>query len=283
MTGLRPLSIGEILDGAFSIYRRHFVVLVTTTGLLTLPGTLLQVPFPFLAAIVGMLCSYLAAIALTVQTSEALLGGRPDLASAVAMAARRLLPVTGALIVMMLALGLVSAPLAGAVFYVARLWAPDRSGLGVGSYLAILALLAALAAVPPSYFAMRWFAVLQVMVLEPTRHFLRRSAVLANGALTKISVVWFVGFLIALVPGALVGGGQGVVLAMVREGMLPDAALFAALALAWIVSALTSSLLIALVTVLYYDQRVRKDGLDVELAVSRAIAPASAVPQPAGT
>ena len=34
---LRPLSIGEILDGAFTIYRRNFVLLVVTSALLFAP------------------------------------------------------------------------------------------------------------------------------------------------------------------------------------------------------------------------------------------------------
>ncbi|HEU0079725.1 MAG TPA: hypothetical protein VFQ76_18850, partial [Longimicrobiaceae bacterium] len=38
---LRPLSFGEILDGAFALYRRNFVVFVTTALVPLLPGVLL--------------------------------------------------------------------------------------------------------------------------------------------------------------------------------------------------------------------------------------------------
>jgi hypothetical protein len=282
MTGLRPLSIGEILDGAFSIYRRHFVVLLTTAGVLTLPGVLLQVEYPLIAAILSVVGGGVGMIAITLQASDALLGGKPDLASTVSAGFKRLIPVWLKVFAMSLLLGLVTVPLIGGVVVAARAWMPERSGLDVVTYIGIVALLAVLAAIPPSYLALRWFAVAQIAILEPTRHFLRRSSVLSHGALTKISVVWSVGFLLALVPGAIIGGGQGVVTVMVREGVLPTAALIATLAVGWIVSALTTVFLTVLLTLLYYDQRVRKDGLDVELAVSRAVAP-SAVPQPAGT
>jgi len=167
------------------------------------------------------------------------------------------------------------------VFLAARLWAPDRSGLGVGSYIALIATLAMLAAVPPSYLGLRWFAVIQVAVLEQTRHVLRRSATLARGAMMKISTVWLVGFFIAGIPSALAGGGAGVVTVMVRQGLISEAVLIPAIALGWLVSGITTAFMAVLLTVLYYDQRVRKDGLDVELAVSRAVAPP--VPQAAGT
>lgn len=281
MTGLRPLSIGEILDGAFSIYRRNFVVMVTTAAALTLPGTLLQAAFPAVGSILTSLGTVIALVALTGETSDALLGGTPDLPSGLQVGVQRSGGALLALLVTYLAVGLISAPLLGGIWYVGVMMQPERSGLTLTSYLLLIAVLVLLAVTVVSYFMLRWFAVMQIAVLEPTRHFLRRSAVLSHGALTKISVVWLVGTLIVGVPSTLAGIGQGVATALSDGSASGSGMLAASLALAWLISALGTPFTAALLTLLYYDQRVRKDGLDVELAVSRAVAPPLA--HPAGT
>ena len=280
MTGLRPLSIGEILGGAFSIYRRHFLVMVTMVAVLTLPGTLLQVEFPTAGALLTSLGTIVALVALTGQTSDALLGGQPELGSGVQFGLRRSGAALLAIVCTTLVVMISAMPFAGLVWYLAVTMAPDRSGLTIPMYVLLLAVPVLAAVCVLSWQMLRWFAVMQVAVLEPTRRFMRRSAVLSRGALWKISVVWLVGSLIVGVPNTLAGIGQGVATVLSEDGS-GTGLMAASLALAWAISALGTPFTAALLTLLYYDQRVRKDGLDVELAVSRAVAPP--VPQPVGT
>jgi hypothetical protein len=40
--GLRPLSIGGLLDEAFRIYRRHFLTFVTVMGVVVIPMAVLD-------------------------------------------------------------------------------------------------------------------------------------------------------------------------------------------------------------------------------------------------
>jgi hypothetical protein len=279
MTGLRPLSIGEILDGAFSIYRRHFVVMITTAGVLTLPGTLAQVAFPNAGSVLTSIGTVIALVALTGQTSDALLGGQPDLASGLQFGMRRTGAALTALLLTYLLIGLVSVPFVGIGWYVAVTMKPDQSGLSLPAFLLLMMSIVLVGVTVISYLMLRWFAVMQIAVLEPTRRFLRRSAVLSRGALWKISVVWLVGTLIVGVPSSIAGIGQGVATVMNEGGS--STLLAMSLAIGWIISTLGTPFTAALLTLLYYDQRVRKDGLDVELAVSRAVAPP--VPQPVGT
>lgn len=280
MTGLRPLSIGEILDGAFALYRRHFVVMVATVAVLTAPGTLLQVEFPTVGGLVMSIGTVIALVALTGQTSDALLGGQPELASGLMFGLRRTGAALMAIIVTSFMIILSALPFAGLAWWVGLEMAPDRSGLSVLTYILLLAVIVLAGVSVVSYLVLRWFAVMQIAVLEPTTHFMRRSAVLARGALWKISVVWLVGSLIVGVPNTLAGIGQGVATVLNEDGS-GTGLMAASLALAWVITALGTPFTAALLTLLYYDQRVRKDGLDVELAVSRAVAPP--VPHPVGT
>ncbi len=281
MTGLRPLSIGEILDGAFSIYRRNFLVMVTTTAVLLLPGALLRLVWPTIGGLVSSFGGMVALVGLTSETSVALLGGQPELARGLQVGLRR----TGAV---MLAVFLASAvvllacsPLFAGAAYIGWTMTPERSGLTVLSYLLLVMVLVLIVLVPSSWLTLRYFAVLQIAVLEPTRHFLRRSAVLSRGAFWKISVVWLVGSVIVGVPSFLVGVGEGVATVMSDQGMVGSGVFVASLVLGLLISSLGTPFTAALLTLLYYDQRVRKDGLDVELAVARVAPPV--VPTPAGT
>lgn len=128
-----------------------------------------------------------------------------------------------------------------------------------------------------SKLGVRYFAILQVVVIERTGSFLKRSAALSKGAYWKINMVWFVGSIVTAIPGKLLGVSAVPATAFATPGegltLLPST-----IVLAWVLSVLTLPYSAALMALLYYDQRVDKDGPDATVTVSSAAADTSGLP-----
>lgn len=260
---LRPLSFGEILDGAFVLYRRHFAVFFTTALLPLLPVALLWGVFGFVTGgdsavddaataltlvavypvmIVGMLLMWGA---LVHQAGQAVEGRRVDRGEAFRVAFRRMLPMLGA--------GILFTFLAGLGFLL----------LIVPGVLVMIAL----------------FAVWQAVILEGKGPLeaIGRSRELARGAWGRIFGIEVVSYIIVMIPGMLVGTVTGIAMfgAMMASGD-PDAVSgtmgwlgAVSNVLSILVSALTTPFMTAALTLLYYDRRVRTEALDLELAAER--------------
>ncbi|HEX2190137.1 MAG TPA: hypothetical protein VHG51_14615 [Longimicrobiaceae bacterium] len=260
---LRPLSFGEILDGAFVLYRRHFAVFFTTALIPLLPVALLWGAFGLVTGgtlemgnaatavafavaypvmIVGMLLMWGALVHEAGQAAE----GRPiDRAEAYRVAFRRMLPMLGAAILFTL--------LAAVGFLL----------LVVPAFLVMIAL----------------FGVWQAVILEEKGpvEAIRRSRELARGAWGRIFGIEVVSYIIVMIPGMLVGTVTGIAMfgALMASGD-PEAASgavgwFSAVnnVLSLLLSALTTPFMVAALTLLYYDRRVRTEALDLELATER--------------
>lgn len=259
---LRPLDFGEILDVAFTLYRRHFGTFFLTALLPNLPiaafwaylgsvagsgagapeevsalagvGVLLMAPYSAVAAI-------LVWAALVHQSSRAMTGGRVAVGDGYRRALSRFLPLLGAGIVAMILIGL-------------------------GFMLLI---------VPGILVAVMFFAVVQAVVIEEEGPLaaLGRSRDLARDGWVRIFGVLVVTWLIVFLPTMAVFGGLGFLAALfpgVSEGMMAGGAVNAGLqAVSVAVGALTTPYMVASLVVLYYDRRVRKEGLDLELAAER--------------
>jgi hypothetical protein len=246
---LRPLSIGEILDGSFTLYRRHFLVFYAT-GLLALAPVVLTALLvsPVLAQFLNFPFTMVLYIALVWEVSEAALGRRPAVGAGLRAGFRRFLPVCAALMVVGLLTFTLPAMLLGV-------------GVGMRSGLVILlGLLAFFFVGVPLY--LRYFAVYQLVTLEGEKRFLKRSAALARGALGKILVVAVISGIIAALPAMAVGASLGFYSSF-TAGEPPSRIGFALEVLA---TSLTAPFSVGAMTLLYYDQRVRKEGLDVTLA-----------------
>jgi uncharacterized membrane protein (Fun14 family) len=238
---LRPLSIGEILDGAFTLYRRHFLVLVGTQVAVLAPAALAG-----LASTPGANLFYvvvLAPIALggaVWQMSEAALGRDPSLASGFRVGLRRYFPM-----------------------------------LGITIAYGFLAVLGVLALIVGVFFVMVYlFAVHAVTIIERNAQTaIQRSYTLAKGAKGRIFVVTTVAGIIAFLPAFALGlatgltstvgtGAEGEPIFVEQE----ETPLVFSLRL--LVQALTAPFSAGAMTLLYYDQRVRKEGLDIEMSAS---------------
>jgi hypothetical protein len=245
-TSLRPLSVGEILDVSFTLYRRHFPTLGTIAVLCSgIPvllslyieasgGVLYNLPLTLLHYVIFTVLSSIATAATVFVVSESYLG-RP---LAARDALRRATPLLARLIICSLLLAIIVG--IGFIFF----FIPG-----------IMLLCGLLLAFP-------------TMVLEPgisPSGALSRSWSLTRGARWRMFGLLVTMALLLYVP--LVGLGA------VAAVVLPGGALGAApgtltLAVVGVVQMLLYPLLYCVLTVAYYDLRVRKEGFDLEVLAS---------------
>jgi hypothetical protein len=245
---LRPLSLGEILDTSFQVYRRHFVALVPVMLVCYGPTVLLEVfvesaggaaAHPLLALLslpVAVVLSALATGAAVFVISEGYLGQPTD----GQVALRRATPYLIRLVLASFAVGLIS---------------------GIGMLFLL---------VPGIIIACGWSVTWPAIVLESLTWDggLRRSWELTKGSRGRIFLLGLLLFVLFLVP--FIGAGMVIALIMGLAGLSGSSAIAT-------MSTLVGALLVGLVkltlypffncvlTIMYYDLRVRREGFDLEL------------------
>ncbi|MGQ0521824.1 MAG: hypothetical protein ACT4PX_11835 [Actinomycetota bacterium] len=265
---LRPLAVGEILDLAIKIYRERFAHLVKAVGVVVAPVSVLG-----------------ALIQLSLPDSESTFDGEVDELGR---------PVIESGDVWGLAAGLIAL---GLVSYVAsQLAAAASFKLVSGAYLdeepdwrrslsfatgrlgslvwltivfAVLLLLAVLACfLPGVYFYVAWTVAVPVLLLEDVRgrKALKRSRALVKGRWWPTAGVLLVAFILS---GMVQFVFSGLLLAVASAGSndLVDATAQAVANTA--ASVLTTPFTAAVIMVVYFDLRVRKEGFDLELLAQR--------------
>ena len=276
---LRPLSLGEMLDGAFTIYRRQFASLFLTALLPQLP----------LIVLLGVYYGFLGAFASPT-------GAEPDLSGGMLAAA------VAAMLVLVPLAAVGSATAVGAVtFQVARAYtgAPvttgdalrrglQRSMAMIGAYFVvfILSMFGILAFFIG--FLVVWisaFAVAPAVVLErrgPVEA-ISRSWALIKGAWGEVFLAVFIAGMIATLPGSAVGM-MAMIGGLVMSHGDPEK-MMAIQGVGQVLSQLARTLTIpfslGVTVLLYYDRRVRTEALDVQMmAESLPAAPAAAPAAP---
>lgn len=232
---IRPLSVGEILDGAFSIYKRNFSTLVG--GVFVYLGPLFIVYlFGYWFGAIANIFLYGGAAATSVWLASEIAHGRsPEISEAARVGADRMFPLL-------------------------ICWLFFSVTVGIGC---------ACICVPGVFMHIIWFAWAPLIVLEGEWNFFVRSAVLAKDFWVKIALVLLVSQIIAMLPAMILGVSN------FFFGAAPTGNFFADMvqpywlsAIGVLVSGLTLPFSQIVVTLLYYDLRVRKEGLDVELAAA---------------
>jgi hypothetical protein len=242
LSQLRPLGFGEILDGAFTLYRRHFGVLVATSLLAHAPVMLMWGWFVLLGGddaggdgivLLGRLMGALAAVlgsgALTQQASAAYLGGEVSVAEGFRAAWRHFFRLLGALFIQNIAF------IIGLVMLV----------------------------VPGFYFFTVLFAMVPVVVIERrgAAEASTRSGVLAKGAWGGIFGVMAVLTVIVWLPSLAALWGVDMLTAVMGT---PAGAAAALVQVAYsFARSLTLPVQAAGTVLLYYDRRVRIEALDL--------------------
>ena len=296
---LRPLSFGEILDSAFSLYRRHFATLVSAALIPIIPSMLLtsvltrsaltarpadaadafgaaMIPLAILGFVVGLVMW----AALTRMVGEAWTGGEVSVADGYRRGLRAFFPLLGSMI-------LVYVILAGVVFgvflagaLVAGILAAIGMGIGNQTLTVVLMIPVVLLAMVAFFAAASTlFAVLPAIVIEkkgPAEAIIR-SVRLSLGAIPRVTGIVVVTFLIIFLPLLLVAAVTGGFAAFTNPGAVPSAGSF------WIqqvanslASALTTPFMIASLVILYFERRVRTEAFDVQVAADELAADAVA-------
>ena len=282
--GLRPLGVGEILDVAITIYRSRFGALVKAVSVVLGPvfvlGALIQLSVPndddaFESTQPGATPDFDVDQFWAFLAGTVLIGILTYIAAQVATAA-------------------CFKAVGGAYFDEPADWRESlrfaRSRIGPLLWLSLLFvvfLMLALVAliVPAIYLYVAWAVATPVLLLEDVRGrgALKRSRALVKGRWWPTLVVLIlVGILSGVVQAVFIGLFAGVV--SVSDNEVAEAVAEAVAQIAG--SALTTPLSAAVLTVLYFDLRVRKEGFDLELLARRigvdpsTAPPTDAVPPP---
>ena len=303
-TILRPLSISELLDRTFHLYRNNFLVFV---GIMAIPQMFIlalrigvsradssQVGTMLLTIYGVGLASFIAAEishAGTVMAVSNLHLDRPTtIGSAYSAAKPSLLRVIGISLVVLLIPVLFAIPVMIVIGIVFAITFAAGGGGGLNNVVLIRVMTGFAVLVIPVValkWWLQWSLVVPVTVLEGggLRTSMRRSKALTKGCRWRIFLVYLllavlgavvswviqspliavVGFRILRQPGAM----TGVIGAISAVGVFLSTCLVGALAS------------IAL-TLIYYDQRVRKEGFDLQLMMA-TLEPGAQAPQAAAS
>jgi len=270
MADLKPMELGEILDGALTMYRRHFGMLLRLAVLalwlpvsmniyVQLTGGPLQHPVLYFFM---FLIQYFAGLFLTAGAiriiSDSYLGRPTTLAPAIALGMSKILPLFGVALGKGILLGLIL----GLVFVIAGLSIPAAAA-GGGAVVVLFALVFAGLALWLFVFVACGYAVTsQIVVLEPLDgafDSFGRSWELTRGLKLKVAGVAFVAWLILFAPTVALGVYAGI---LQQTNALWGQILQAGLALLPIV---LSPILACVFTILYYDLRIRREGFDLQM------------------
>lgn len=292
---LRPLGFGEVLDGSFSLYRRHFSTLFLTALIPFIPVSLASgmmsrqimlldpvdtdfgagmfawfVP----AMLLSMVGFALMWAALTREASRAIQGEEVSLTDGYARGARAFLPLVGAGILativgfaVIFGVSILALIVGGIVGLAAGSAAATVVGTVIGIGVVLLFFAAWLVA------AAALFAVVPAVVVEGCGPWeaLKRSWQLSRGAWLRIISVFIVGYLIVTLPtfGVMLAAGMGAAMwDPAAAATLSNGQIFVQQLVGTLSGALTFPFFVGCLVLLYYDRRVRTEALDLEIAAA---------------
>lgn len=288
VTILRPLSISELLDRTFYLYRNHFLLFVGIAAipqLLVFAGQIGVGPNEdprylsrfligaFGLGLVGFLAIEIAHAATVIAVSNIHLEHSATIASAYSLAKTSFIRVVRISLSVLFIPMMIVLPIAVVIMVVAGIGAA-ASGLTNVFFVRIGSILVVLAAFLVGLrWWLAWSLVVPVTVLEGVglRTSMRRSKTLTEGSRGRIFLIYL---LLGIFGWVIASAIQFPVLAIFRlhpfhvlTNITPLA--HAALAAGNFVS---TSLIAALgeiaLTLVYYDQRIRKEAFDLELMMA---------------
>jgi hypothetical protein len=262
-TALRPLSTGELLDRTFSLYRSHFVLFV---GIYALPHLCVLafqcVALPFQSPGFGLsqalstlawtwgalLLSMVATAASQAATIVAVSQVHLDRPAGVADSFSKVKNRVGGVI-----------------------WLSLKVGAGV--VLGLIALI-----VPGILLAIRWSLAIPAMILEDkgSGDAMSRSSDLTQGSRGRIFVIWLLFVVLSIGVGMLLQWPIQLGAGVSARGALRRVALgwqVASVVATFISECLVGPLITIAFSLVYYDQRVRKEAFDLQLMMTTLDAP----------
>ena len=276
-TSLQPMGFTDILDTIFSLYRSHFrlifgiciVYFVLMFGLNLLLGIStfyfsnsglwgMVIGMPLITSWITILISLVSIGALLFAGGQSYLGRQIAAGTAFRQIVRRFWSYLGCNILYMLVIGLLAITVIGIPFAI--------------------------------YFAARWGFYAQAVLIEETSatHALRRSSELVKGTWWRVFGILLAIFLLAfmiqtILQFSLLFGfgltqaisGEGGLWKMFQQLFVPELTTWDGLVnyiiqsfINYVVNSLMLPVGIIGSTLLYFDQRIRKEGFDIEMRVS---------------
>ena len=252
---LRPLSLGELLDRSFFLYRSHFGLflgVVALPHLVLLAFQLLEIPLRPKTATgiavtslllgLGFIVIYLAVIAAS-QAATVIAVSRVHLDQTTSISE-------------------VFAAIRGRILEISLIMIGVGIGVGMGLILLVI---------PGIFLALMWSLTIPVAVLEETglRDSVARSAELTKGSRGRIFVIYLLYSVLFYTLYLLFEFPLGIaIIGMARQhqlaGGLPVWVQVAAPVATFIPQCLLAPLLTIALSLVYYDQRVRKEAFDLQ-------------------
>ncbi|MDQ3927865.1 MAG: glycerophosphoryl diester phosphodiesterase membrane domain-containing protein [Chloroflexota bacterium] len=290
---LRPRTVGEVIAQAFRLYRRHFLVMLAIVAVGSVPATLLVsllTSFVFstttYASLAGgsnattslqELLLYVPGAALVIAMLSILSGAEITFKDTYRRLVRVLPRVLGLLFLHLLVWLVVYFPTV-----LATATSGDFPSSRTTSLATSLALVSSCLGLPYLIISIRLYIVLPALIAEDLGPV---QAIRRSWGLTRN--YWWRTFALSLVlgllSGVITGAPQAVAVVLLESVFQPDPLISTAMSIALDVMFATVFIPVQLLaTALYYiDQRVRKEGLDLETAITRRYPPVAAYAYPA--
>ena len=241
---LRPRSTTEIIDAAVQLLRQHYQELVATTALFMIPIIALRAIFPVQMLVPGQFPTLVGSRGSIIVTCAAVVVGAMSTAAVVVIVSDSYL---GREVTIGAAINRVTHRF-GTVLLAAIL---QGLIIGVGFVLLII----------QGFFCLAWyFATMNVVMVEGkgAGQALSRSHELAKGSVGRILGTLLLTGLIVLLVQLLVGIVLALVIPTIRTN--PNLATL----VSYVVGIFIYPLVTVVITLLYYDLRIRKEGFDLE-------------------
>lgn len=251
---LRPLTLGELLDRCFFLYRKNFVLfagIIALPHLVLLAFQLLGVVLQIQRALIGVLPSVLwtlLTVVISLGTMAASQGATVIAVSQVHL--DRPISITEAF-----------AKIRGRIFYLALIMIGTWIGIGVGFVLLV---------VPGIILLLMWALTIPVAVLEDTglRDSVSRSAELTKGHRGRVFVIYLL-FLVLIYAaylawelpvfatiGVMSRGRGALTIPLWTQFVIPVGN--------FVSQCLVGPLMTIGLSLLYYDEKVRKEAFDLQ-------------------
>ncbi|HUC39385.1 MAG TPA: hypothetical protein VMR92_01020, partial [Gemmatimonadales bacterium] len=284
-TNIRPMRLGEILDGSFNIYRRHFGLFMRLSLILvwlpTAAGIYLNLRFnsnPFealamfqanigrsigltlLALVIWSVCSLLLKAGTIRIISDSYLGQEPELGASLRFGVSKIIPLVLVALskgLLLIILYIVSGIGVALLYFVGRMVGPG-----------MVVLMTVVGVVGAAWFVI-WVAcaygtTTPIVVLEElpsSFDSFGRSWELTRGARGKVFGTWIVAWLISqFLPQLIVFGISGALGVASNQSVQPFFVVFASL-----IGIALAPILPCALTLLYYDLRVRREAFDLQV------------------
>lgn len=286
---LRPRTVGEVIDQAFRLYRRHFLVMLAIVAVGSVPATLLvallnsyifsttaysSFAASYLTTSSGsnnglqQLLLYVPGAALVIAMLAALSGSEVSFKGAYRQLVRVLPRVLG--------LFALHALVWAVVYFPTVLVAATRGNFSSGtSSLALsLSLISSCLALPYLIISIRLYLILPALVAEdlgPVQA-IRRSWRLTRNYWWR---TWALSFVLGLLSTVITTAPQTLAVVLLESVVQPDPFVSTVIytGLDVVFATLFVPVELLAIALYYIDQRVRKEGLDLETAITRRYPP----------